>query len=109
MCWAGLINGEIILHWFELGTSVNQHVYKDMLQTVAWPRVKNVATHRQYWFQQDGATAHTTNIVLAFLQFILICNCLSKCVDGVLQDLNVVCRSSSEFFCWAGLINGALV
>ena len=55
-------------HWFKLGTSVNQHVYKDMLQTVVWPRVKNVATRRQYWFQQDGATAHTTNLVLAFLQ-----------------------------------------
>ena len=31
MCWAGLINGKIILHWFPLGTSVNQQVYLEML------------------------------------------------------------------------------
>ena len=32
-------------------------------------------------------------------QHLFICNCLSKSVDGVLQDLmlNVVCRISSEF------------
>ena len=27
MCQAGLINGEIILPWFNIGTSINQDVY----------------------------------------------------------------------------------
>ena len=36
MCWAGLINGEVILHWFNVGTSINQDVSLDMLQTVTW-------------------------------------------------------------------------
>ena len=27
MCWAGLINGEVILHWFNVGTLINQDVY----------------------------------------------------------------------------------
>ena len=60
MCWAGLINGKIILHWFPLGTSVNQQVYLEMLATVVWPKIRAVSTRQQYWFQQNGATAHTT-------------------------------------------------
>ena len=60
MCWAGLINGEVILHWFPVCVSVNQHVYMDMLQNVLWPKVKSKSTRLQYWYQQDGATAHTT-------------------------------------------------
>ena len=59
MCWAGLIHGEVILHWFEEGT-VNQLVYLDMLENVVWPRIRSVSSRRQYFFQQDGATAHTT-------------------------------------------------
>ena len=27
ICWAGLINGEVIRHWFNVGTSINQDVY----------------------------------------------------------------------------------
>ena len=40
--------------------SVNQQVYLEMLQNVVWPRVKSKSTRLQYWYQQDGATAHTT-------------------------------------------------
>ena len=63
MCWAAVINGQIILHWFPLNTSVNQHEYMDMLETVLWPAIKNVSKRRQYWFQQDGAISHTTILV----------------------------------------------
>ena len=31
-----------------------------MLKSVLWPAVKGVATRRRLWFQQDGATVHTT-------------------------------------------------
>lgn len=58
--------GEVILHWFEEGT-VNQWVYLDMLETVVWPRIKSVSTRRQYVFQQDGATCHTTLMVRDWL------------------------------------------
>ena len=47
MCWAGIINGDIILHWF--------------------PAVRSVSTRCMYWFQQDGATAHCTNMVMNWL------------------------------------------
>jgi hypothetical protein len=67
ICWGAIINGQVILHWFPLNTSVNQHVYLDMLKTVLWPAVRSVSTNRQYWYQQDGAMAHTTNMVRDWL------------------------------------------
>ena len=67
MSWAGLINGQIILHWWPEGTTVDQEVYLEMLQTVVWPRVRGVATRNQYWMQQDGATCHTTVMVRDWL------------------------------------------
>ena len=36
MCWASLITGEVILHWFNVVTSINQDGYSEMLQTVMW-------------------------------------------------------------------------
>ena len=38
MCWAALVDGKVILHWFEKGTKLNQHVYLDLLKTVMWRR-----------------------------------------------------------------------
>ena len=43
MCWAGLIDGKVILHWFEEAT-VNQEVYLDMLKNVVWPYIRSVNT-----------------------------------------------------------------
>ena len=53
MCWCGLINGNIILHWFDKNESVNGATYLEMLKTAVWPKVRAVATRNQYWFQQD--------------------------------------------------------
>jgi hypothetical protein len=60
MCWVGVIQGRIIIHWFDNNNSVNGDTYLDMLKTVVWPQVRGVATRRNLWFQQDGATVHTT-------------------------------------------------
>jgi hypothetical protein len=60
MCWAGVVEGKIITHWFEQNVSVNGDVYLEMLKDVVWPQVRSVATRRGLWFQQDGATVHTT-------------------------------------------------
>ena len=59
MCWACLVDGKVLLHWFDQGQSVNQHVYLDMLKSKLWPFVSPHATRKGYWFQQDGAKAHT--------------------------------------------------
>ena len=67
MCWAGLIDGRVVIHWFDEDERINQHIYLNMLQTVVWPAVSAVATRRGYWFQQDGARPHTTNMVLDWL------------------------------------------
>ena len=60
MCCAGVWEGKLIIHWFDENTSVNGDTYLDMLKSVVWPAVKGVATRRKLWFQQDGATVHTT-------------------------------------------------
>ena len=67
MCWAVLIDGKVLLHWFELGVSINQDTYLNVLKTIMWPKVRNIASRRDYWFQQDGATPHTANRVREWL------------------------------------------
>ena len=66
MCWAAIIDGQVIVHWFEIGERENQHSYLDMLKTTLWPKIRRNV--RRYWFQQDGARCHTTNLVLDWLQ-----------------------------------------
>ena len=68
MCWAALIDGKVILHWFDLNENINQHVYLDMLKKVVWPKIRSVSTRRSYYFQQDGATCHTTIMVREWLR-----------------------------------------
>ena len=43
MYLADSINGEVILHWFNVGT-------------IMWPRISGVSNRKRYLFQQDGAT-----------------------------------------------------
>ena len=54
MRWAGLINGEVIHHWFNVGTSINHDVCLEILQTVMWPKNSRVSNRKKYWFQQEG-------------------------------------------------------
>ena len=60
MCWGALMNGKVILHWFNLKENINPEVYLNMLKTVLWPKVRCVVTRQRLWFQQDVATSHTT-------------------------------------------------
>ena len=60
MAWAGLVNGIVIIHWFDANTSVTGETYLDMLRSVVWPKVGRTVISRQLWFQQDGATVHKT-------------------------------------------------
>lgn len=57
MCWAGLVNGKVIIHWIEGGRAVNGPSYVEMLKHVVLPLIQ--ANNQRFWFQQDGATAHT--------------------------------------------------
>lgn len=67
MAWAGIVDGKCLpIVWFE--GSVNGEVYLKLLKDVLWPSIKAVATKKQYWFQQDGATCHVTQPCLDFLK-----------------------------------------
>ena len=67
MAWVGIVDGKCLpVHWFE--GSVNAESYLEMLLTVMWPAVRNAATRKQYWFQQDGAPCHVSATVMDFLR-----------------------------------------
>ena len=59
MCWAAVIEGRVLLHWLDPNTSVNSQTYLNMLRCVMWPAVRNHASRKGYWFQQDGTSVHT--------------------------------------------------
>ena len=40
MAFAAIIDGRVIIHWFEEGTRLNQYQYLDMLQNVLWPQIE---------------------------------------------------------------------
>lgn len=67
MCWAAIVGGQVMIHWFDQGASVNGSTYMDVLENVLWPKVRAVAEERGLWFQQDGATVHTTRQARAWL------------------------------------------
>ena len=68
MCWCGVVDGKIIIHWFDQNVSVNGDTYLETLQNVVLPKIRALATRRRYWFQQDGASIHTTIRARAWLQ-----------------------------------------
>ena len=68
MCWVGIVDGRCLpVVWFE--GSVDSKVYLEkVLQGAVWPSVKGVATRKQLWFQQDGASCHVTKECLDFIK-----------------------------------------
>ena len=40
MCWAGVVLGKLIIHWFEDQKSVNGDTYLEMLTDVVWPKFR---------------------------------------------------------------------
>ena len=36
----GLMNGKVILHWFNIEENINPEVNLNMLKTVLWPKVR---------------------------------------------------------------------
>ena len=39
MAWAGLVNGKVLIHWFDADVSVTGETYLEMLKSVVWPKV----------------------------------------------------------------------
>ena len=59
MCWDGGIEGQLIIHWFDNNVSVNGQIYLDMVKEKVCPKIRNIASRRMYWFQQDGWSSYT--------------------------------------------------
>ena len=64
MCLVGMLDGQIIGPiWVE--GSMDQFVYKEMLEEHVLPLIKN---KRGIWFMQNGATCRTSTMNLKFLK-----------------------------------------
>ena len=61
------MDGKVILYWFDEGVRLNYESYLDVLLTFVWPRVRRKVADQDLWWQQDGATAHTVEIVRNWL------------------------------------------
>ena len=60
MAWVGFVDGSF-LPVVCFNGSVNGDTYLNQaLKGTVWPAVRTIATKRQYWFQQDGASCHVT-------------------------------------------------
>jgi hypothetical protein len=67
MVWCAISAAKVYgPHFFS--ENVNQHNYLDMLKNFFWKRHLNVEKYKEYYFQQDGATPHTTNKVQEWLK-----------------------------------------
>ena len=67
MCWAAVVDGQVFLHWLSPGTTVNGSAYLRLLKERFWPQVRHRVQRDRLWFQQDGATVHTTSAVRQWL------------------------------------------
>ena len=61
------MSAEGILGPYFFEETVNQYNYLKMLQRFFWRRHVQTPIYTKYYFQQDGATPHTTNIVQNWL------------------------------------------
>ena len=72
MMFVAIVDGHIpIVHAFVdedcNNQSVNGASYLKLLQDVVWPALRFKATRKGYWWQQDGAPPHCTNLAKEFL------------------------------------------
>ena len=70
-----------VLRPFLIEGSINQFVYKELLEEKVLPLLKHRATREQLNLMQDGATCHTTPINLEFLRSKLVGRVISNKTD----------------------------
>ena len=69
MSWAMMVDGQVFIHWFDIGARQNSEVYvQEVLEGFMWPILQTMPNRARYWFQQDGARSHTSNFSLEWLQ-----------------------------------------
>ena len=69
VAWVGVVGDKVLpVHWFEEKKGVNGEAYLELLNKTVWPTVKPRATRNRLYFMQDGASLHTTNQFMQFLE-----------------------------------------
>ena len=72
MAWSALVDGSVLrIRWMDephRPPTVTAASYLEMLKNEVWPEVRGLAGRRGWWWQQDGATVHCSDEVLAFLE-----------------------------------------
>ena len=72
MVWAGFVDGQMLpLHFFVedgVSVSVTSDRYLSMINEVIWPVLRDHPLITELFWQQDGALAHSSNVVLASLR-----------------------------------------
>ena len=64
-----MMDGKVILYWFDEGVRLNHESFLDILRTFVWPRVRRKVTDQELWWQQDGATAHTGYFIKNYMGY----------------------------------------
>ena len=67
LVWCAITSRKVYGPYF-FEESVNQHNYLHMLKTFFWPKHYRLKDAKKYYFQQDGATPHTANLVQDYLK-----------------------------------------
>lgn len=67
LVWCAITSRKVYGPYF-FEESVNQHNYLHMLKSFFWPRHYRLKDAKKYYFQQDGATPHTANLVQDYLK-----------------------------------------
>ena len=69
MWWCGILDGKIIIHWFEDGVSVNGISYLEILKTVVWPKIRSKVNSKPITFMKDGAPPNWRSEVFDWIAF----------------------------------------
>ena len=72
MCWTGVVNDKFHpIFWFQKEdgstSTVNRESYLTLMRDVLWPSVSSELETEGYFYMQDGAPPHCTNVALEFL------------------------------------------
>ena len=90
--------------WYWIEGTMNQYVYRSLLEEQVWPAVRGIARRNQLYFMQDGATCHTTRMNLEFLHSKFQGRVISNKSDIIWPPNSPDCNPL-DFFFWGHTMN----
>lgn len=98
LVWCAISAAKIYGPYF-FEETVNQHNYLDMLRIFFWPKHLRTESYKNYYFQQDGATPHTADLVQEWLSSKL----LDKFIDKTQWPPRSPDLNPCDYFLWGYL------